>query len=379
MILEKKALLSPLLNSSEGVHLTAYLFNKNELEDLKIQLSKVLAQAHEYLTPALDQEQIEKFLEPLHSLLNDGRILKSMKGNIGLFRTADSFRVLNVPVDLQTQCHVATSFHVKPLLKWMQIDNDFLILGLNRENLSLYSGNQKNIFKVSSVKMPDVFKQSYTTQLSRFKKSSRLVQQDREAFYKWLGQWFAKTTENTNLKVFLAGDKFLVDGFLKNNKYENIVKTPIAPFFEESFILDLAACVRKVLKDDARKILERSLLEFRFAEDENRARKNIFQIAKAAVQGQIKKLIVADSISIFGKIDKNTGGLAIHPFDMDHEDDDILDDLAQLVLAHGGDVVVASREEIPKGRTVLAILNNSENIQEKNELLKAKEIKSERV
>ena len=119
-------------------------------------------------------------------------------------------------------------------------------------------------------------------------------------------------------------------------------------------------------------------MEFRFAEDENRARKNIFQIAKAAVQGQIRKLIVAEGINIFGKIDKQTGGLAIHPFDMNHEDDDILDDLAQTVLAYGGDVVVAPREEIPKGRTVLAILNSDENIQEKNEQLKEKEILSER-
>jgi hypothetical protein len=216
--------------------------------------------------------------------------------------------------------------------------------------------------------------------LSRFKKSSRIIQQEREAFYKWLVQWFAKKTENSNLKVFLAGDKFLVDGFLKYNRYENVVKRPLAPFFDEAQILEIASFVRKILKEEARKILARSLLEFRFAEDENRTRKNIFQIAKAAVQGQIKKLIVADGISIFGKIDKQTGGLAIHPYDMDHEDDDILDDLAQMVLAQGGDVVVASPEEIPKGRTVLAILNNEENIQEKKqELIKEQEILREKV
>jgi hypothetical protein len=90
----------------------------------------------------------------------------------------------------------------------------------------------------------------------------------------------------------------------------------------------------------------------------NLAQKNIFQIAKAAIQGRIRKLIVADEIRIFGKLDLKTGGMAIHPFDLDHEDDDILDDLAQTVLAQGGEVVLASRDEIPKGRPVLAILNH---------------------
>lgn len=100
------------------------------------------------------------------------------------------------------------------------------------------------------------------------------------------------------------------------------------------------------------------------------AKKNIFQIAKAAVQGRIKKLIIADGINIFGKVDKKTGGLAIHPVDLDHEDDDILDDLAQTVLASGGEVVIAPREEIPKGRPILAIIEHSSEGVDKNKLFK---------
>ncbi|MEZ4871955.1 MAG: hypothetical protein R2827_06875 [Bdellovibrionales bacterium] len=68
-------------------------------------------------------------------------------------------------------------------------------------------------------------------------------------------------------------------------------------------------------------------------------------------------MIVSDGIQIFGKICKKTGGLSINPVHLDHEDDDLLDDLAQLVLAKGGRVVVASADQIPKGRPILAILN----------------------
>jgi hypothetical protein len=102
-------------------------------------------------------------------------------------------------------------------------------------------------------------------------------------------------------------------------------------------------------------------MEFYQAEDLNLAIKNIFQIAKAAIKGKVRKLVIADGINIFGKIDRKSGGLSIHPTHLDHEDDDILDDLAQEVLAHGGEVVVASREEIPKGRPILAILERPES------------------
>ncbi len=88
------------------------------------------------------------------------------------------------------------------------------------------------------------------------------------------------------------------------------------------------------------------------------ASKNIFQIARAVVRGQVRKLVIMEDISIFGKIDRKSGGLAIHPFDQDHEDDDILDDLAQMVLSQGGEVIVAPRDQIPKGRPILAILED---------------------
>ena len=118
--------------------------------------------------------------------------------------------------------------------------------------------------------------------------------------------------------------------------------------------------------------LEKALLEFRFAEEGNRVRKNIFQISKAVVQGKVRKLIVTDEISIFGKIDYKSGGIAIHPFDQDHEDDCILDDLAQMVLSQGGEVVIAKRDEIPKGRPILAILDDSGLALDKTEELQNK-------
>jgi hypothetical protein len=102
-------------------------------------------------------------------------------------------------------------------------------------------------------------------------------------------------------------------------------------------------------------------MEFYQAEDLNLAIKNIFQIAKAAIKGKVRKLVIADGINIFGKIDRKSGGLSIHPTHLDHEDDDILDDLAQEVLAQGGEVVVASRDEIPKGRPALAILERPDS------------------
>ncbi len=343
LIPEKKVALKPILESSNGIHLTAYLVNRGDLGDLKSQLRETISEAYDFLYSVQTIDERKKFFEPIDLLLNDERIFKSMKGNIGLFRTKDSFRIINVPVEVERQCHVATSFHVKPLLRWMQFDRDFLLLGLNQESLHLYFGNQTLLQRIDSVSLPE-----------ELPKKVNFLQNNAPV---WLNEWIDEFSQKFSPRLFLTGQKKLIDSLDRKLKFKNVAVMPSDFAFDERNLSEICSRIRQLLKAEARNILEQAFFEFNLAVEENRGKKNIFQIAKAAVSGKVKKLIVADGINVFGKIDKKTGDLAIHPFDLDHEDDDILDDLAQAVLASGGEVIVAPREEIPKGRPILAILD----------------------
>ena len=101
--------------------------------------------------------------------------------------------------------------------------------------------------------------------------------------------------------------------------------------------------------------MERSLLEFQYADNLDLTESNIFSIAKAAIQGRVKRLMIAGEVNMFGKLNRTTGDLVLHKADLDHEDDCLLDDLAQTVLAYGGKVIVASQSEVPGGHPILAI------------------------
>lgn len=357
MITEKQTSLKPILESCDGVHLSAYIVNRKDLSDLKLQLRDILFEAEEYLVEVFDSEERKNFLEPLYGLMNDARILKNMKGNIGLFRNQNSFRVLNIPVDLVRQCHVATSFHVKPLLRWMQVDRDFLILGLTKESAHLYQASQNSVKKLDSVLFPQIYLES---------KNLKSEPAAKEKIFVWLNEWVLQTTLKSKARLYLAGEKNLIRQLNQFLKYRPVAKTPILSHFDEGSLAEVCSNIRLLCREEAKRTLERSLVEFRYAEELNLAKKNIFQIAKAAVQGRVKKLIVADGVNIFGKIDKKTGSLALHPFDLDHEDDDILDDLAQTVLAAGGQVIVAAKDEIPKNHPILAILEPRASDLEKN-------------
>lgn len=351
MLTSKQSTLKPLLTSRDGVHLTAYLVNHGDLVDLNVQLRKVIDDAHDWLKEAMPIEERKKFLEPLDALLLDGRIFQHMNNNIGIFRNKECFRILNIPIDVESSCQVATSFHVKPLLRWLQSDQEFLFLGLEKESAHLFFGSQHVFRLIDSVSFAEFL--TLKNSLTAEKKDSH-----EEAVFSWLNEWIVDLTRNSKPKLFMAGDPALIELMSKHLKYKNKFHTTLADTFDYDYAFDSCLVIRQVLRDESKRSLQRSLNEFRFADDGYHVKKNIFQIAKAVVQGKVRKIIVTDELSIFGKIDPKSGGLAIHPFDLDHEDDCILDDLAQMVLSQGGEVIVAKRDEIPKGRPILAILDD---------------------
>jgi hypothetical protein len=176
----------------------------------------------------------------------------------------------------------------------------------------------------------------------------------------WIDDWILSVAPQIKLKLFWAGSEDLIAKYQQHIKYKESVDTPIFNQAMTSNLNHVCLVIRKLLKDEARQLFEKSLMEFHFASEDNMTRKNIFHISQAVVNGKVKKLIVTDELSIFGKIDKQTGALSIHPTDLDHEDDDILDDLAQMVLSQGGEVVIANQRDIPGGKPILAILEFDE-------------------
>ena len=73
---------------------------------------------------------------------------------------------------------------------------------------------------------------------------------------------------------------------------------------------------------------------------------DLAKIAEAATQGRVGSLLVETERRIPGRLDQATGSVTLsgleHP-----EVDDLLDDLAELVLKKGGQVVVVPAVDMP--------------------------------
>jgi hypothetical protein len=359
MVLTQKKSLQPLLDSKEGLHLTSYISAQGSILEWRRKIEECLEMAREYLRPALDEESTKKFLDPIVALKKNLTILRGFKGNMGIFRSADGFRVIRVPVAVEDSVVVSSSFHVKPLLRWLQSDQDFILIGISDDSASLYSGNLAEMRKSDSILFPegllaDTGDGSYASlkdqRNRRIKMNESLI---------WLNDWIDDLLAGRSCRVFVTGHPVMTKAFLAQSRLKNLHRTSLGKSTKIDAIEAARLEIMKLIKNEGRRRLEQSLVEFYFAEEVKLAKRNIFQIAKAVCSGRVKKLIVADGIQIFGTLDRKTGGVAIHPAQLSHEDDDLLDDLAQEVLHRGGEVVVAPLDEIPNRRPILAILEST--------------------
>jgi len=80
------------------------------------------------------------------------------------------------------------------------------------------------------------------------------------------------------------------------------------------------------------------------------------RIARHALAGRVRELLVADSANLWGVLHRASGEVELHEDGPRARDDDVLDDLAEAVLLRGGEVLTLNRERMPNRSPVAAIL-----------------------
>lgn len=336
-----KRTLGSILESGGQTHLSVYLENSGDLGALKNALQSAIFDAKDVLIPAMPEEEIRRFLAPLEALLREGSALSGLSGNVAIFRSRDLFRVLGIPTPVKPGCHVASTFHVKPLLAWLQLERDYVVVGLGRDAAHLA------VCGPSSFKAVDVIGYSV---------GGASLDDSEPIDFDWIWAWIRAVLPLQGKPVLVVGSGQLVEDFLSAEERRGAEVFHLDEVFDDGIAESTKSRLQAFARDHARSRMQALLRTFRSPKAGRKIEMRIQSIARAALGGKVETLLVAEDRELFGRIHPRSGEVAIHPFDLDHEDDDLLDDLAQKVLLAGGEVLVASRAEIPGQRSILAMV-----------------------
>jgi hypothetical protein len=288
------------------------------------------------------------------------------------------FEVVGLPVPVKELAIVSDSFHTKPLRQYLQSSDNFQVLGISFHNIQMWEGNRFYVAPVDfAPDFPTTIEQVLGDELTekhltvasyggaggsasgmRHGHGDKKDEMDKDAerFFRAISDIIYQSySKAAGLPLVLAA---LPE---HHNLFQNVSNNPL--LVKDGVYINpksvsreqLASMAWDVLQPTFKKRHERLIEKFNQAFSERKGDENLESIAKAAAEARVATLLVEADRIIHGRISDKKTGKTILSKDNIIEGDDLLDDIAELVSAMGGRVVITPREAMPTTTGIAAI------------------------
>lgn len=279
---------------------------------------------------------------------------------LAYFHDAEFTGAMRLPVDVPERMIVAESFHVKPVLSWLQSAPHFYLISLSARRVKIYEGTPWELKPLETFVAEDL------QAAANGETSSKGARPRREDSKEAVRRFFLRAEKvihpiisQNRSPVVIAGVSWLHPIYRRVNRDPDLLAHGIHGNVERWSEEDLREAVFEALSKLVERTKKQVLREFQELAYLGRASDDLAQVARAAVRGSVKKILVASDQLLFGKLDRKTGRLTLHPEQIDSVDDDVLDDLAETVLARGGKVLCVPSADLPSLSPVAAVFSGT--------------------
>lgn len=326
------------------------------------------------LQKKIERKFVSSFVKPFYELADNRDFWNSTSGGIAVLANRNKCIVYNLHRSVKEFAVVADSFHIKPLIKAFQGMEKYHLLSLSRDDFSLFEGNRYGFKPVKlDPDVPRTLKEVLGDQLTDayVGYGSFGGAGGHPIYYEHGGK--GEEVDKDTEKYFRYVDRFVFENYSKPLKaplilvslkeYHSYFKgmSQNHYLFNESIDASRTTLEEKKLTQEASEIIEHINSEktneiiksYEKAQADALGSSDVAQVTKAAFESRVETVLIEADRIIPGKIQKNG---AVTFDDIDHPDvDDILDDLAVLVLSKKGRVVILPKDKMPKATGVAAI------------------------
>ena len=383
----QKENLTELLNAKSDVCLSLYMPTHRSHPDnagdsiLYQNLVKQLKQEATKLDAAMPKGIFDNF----EKLAQNYEFWKHTLDGLAVFANEDFFKVYTLQRKVTPLAVAATSFHVKPLLKFLQSLDKYQVLVLNINEVQMYEGNRHQLDKLE---LPADFPKNLKAALGHDKTEPHLtvgayggamnniatssahggtanmvqgqggrkdeMEIDTERFFRVVDKavWesFSRDSGLPLLLTTLPEHQSLFRKVSSNHK-----------LLEDGLAMNAGALTNKELQKQTWAIIEshykNGLQEhadsYAASAAHGKGTDNPELILKDIIAGRVATLLLEEGRVVKGKIAQDYG--KINYMATDVAGDDVLDDLGELAIKYGGEVIVMSAEKMPTSTGVAAI------------------------
>jgi hypothetical protein len=341
-----------------------------------IRFKNLLKSMEQSLRQKYTTREVKPLLDPFQDLVEDHEFWNHTFDGLAVLAAPGLFRVYRLQRLVPELVVVADSFHIKPLMRIVQSADRYQVLGLNRRDVKLFEGNRDALDEIelaqavprtitdalgAELTEPHLTVASYGSGVGgpamRHGHGSKKdeVDMDAERFFRSVDRAVLEHhSRPSGLPLILAALPEY------HHVFRQVSQNPF--LLADGIDIHPDALPADALRESAWRVVEPQYLarlaglvdEFSKAKSKGLGSDELAPVAEAAVAGRVATLLIEAERHVAGKIDYASGRIAFG--DLGHPDiDDLLDDLGELVLNKGGQVVIVPGERMPTGTGIAAI------------------------
>lgn len=339
-----------------------------------IRFRNLVKEMEESLRQKYPKREVAPLLEPFEALAADADFWNHTADGLAVLSAPGMFRVYRLERPVSDLVVVADSFHTKPLLRITQSADRFQVLALGRDSYKLYEGNRDTLLEVHApADAPQTADEMLNKEADSREGAHRSYGPAGDAA--WHGTDVKQAAGDRDMEQFFrAVDQAVMQQGSKpsnmglilaalpehHNLFRTVSKNPL--LLKEAMDINPEALSADALRERAWEIIQPYYLERlsglldSYGSNAAKALGSdlIDDIAKAAVEGRVATLLIEADRMVPGQIDAATGKVTKGTLD-DPQVDDLLDDLGELVLKTGGEVVMVPTERMPSTTGAAAV------------------------
>lgn len=375
-------LIQDLLEINEKTCLSLYMpTHRTHPENLKdvIQFKVLVKELEKSLLLKYSSAEVQKHLEPFEALTTNSDFWNHTLEGLAVFSTTNFMEIIGLKVPVEQFAIVADSFHTKPLRQYVQSLDRYYVLALSLHDFKLYEGNKHSL---SEIDLPESIPNTITEALGDELTEKHLtvaayggtggesssmrhghggkkeeVDVDAERFFRVIANSVNEVySKPTGLPVILAALPEHHHLFYQVNKNSSVLPVGI-PLNPSGVSLErLHTLAWEIMEPEVELRLTSFVDKFHQAKANGMGSEDLKEAAKAAVEGRIDTLFVEANKLIPVRITNLITGNTQKKDLENPRVDDLLDDMGELVLKMGGQVIVLPQEKMPSDTGLAAIL-----------------------
>lgn len=309
--------------------------------------------------------EVRRLLDPFQKLADDREFWNCTLNGLAVLGAPGFFRAYRFQRAVPELAIVADSFHLKPLLRVLQSADRYQLLGISREKITFFEGNRDAL---DEIELDPAVPRSPTDVAGGEAREFHVSQWTSSAGTP--GVHYSEgdksdIVENEATRFFRAVDRAILQNYSRpsrlplllaalpenQNLFRRISQNPF--LLKEPMNMDAGDLSTDALRNEAWQLIEPQYLArlagliemFGAAKPRGLASDDLEKIGESAVAARIATLLVDADRQIPGRFDKTSGKIQFAEL-ANADFDDVLDDIAELVLKNGGQVVVVPKERM---------------------------------